>query len=139
MTVPWLQLVFDYQEAIIIIIALIIIVVIFIKNRPSEEPHPITIEADEVSFRIFNAKSNTSDCFNWDDIHEIIIQTTDDGPSYEDFYYHLKFIDCNISIPSEANGMGVFNDYLLELDNFNLQMFIEAIGSTDDKSFLCYQ
>lgn len=75
----------------------------------------------------------------WDDLTEVKIVTTDEGPFGEDVYWLLAGSDgTGVAVP----GSSVTDDLLDRLQGlagFDNEQMIQAMTSTDDAQFLCWQ
>ena len=75
----------------------------------------------------------------WDDLVEVGIVTTDEGPFTDDIFWILKGRSGNCAVPSEADGMKELLFRLQQLPGFNNDAVIEAAGSTSNASFQCWR
>jgi len=78
--------------------------------------------------------------FSWTDLAAVRIVTTDQGPFMEDVFFVLetKQGQC-IVIDHSASLASGLTDQLAKLPCYNFQAVIEAMGSTDNASFLVWQ
>lgn len=72
-----------------------------------------------------------------DELDEIGIETTDQGPLVEDVFWILKRGDMRIRIGQPHPIFKVLMDRFGSLDGFNWQPFIEAMVCTENRYFLC--
>jgi hypothetical protein len=75
----------------------------------------------------------------WSDLRAVLIQTTDAGPLADDVFWILAGEESGCVVPSEAAGMERLLERLQQLPGFDNQALIEAMGSTDNRRFLCWQ
>lgn len=77
----------------------------------------------------------------WDDLHEVSILTTDEGPTEEDVFFLLA--DRNgkpcCFVPQFSDGSKELVDRLLKLPGFDYGAVIKAMGSTSNARFLCWK
>ncbi|MEM4989514.1 hypothetical protein V8G57_19160 [Collimonas sp. H4R21] len=75
----------------------------------------------------------------WSELQEISIITTDGGPYVDDVFWELRGTSHGCLVPSEAEGIKELLSKLQELPGFNNEAVIQAMGSTDNARFLCWQ
>lgn len=77
----------------------------------------------------------------WSDLRAVLIETTDDGPWMEDVYFLLfsDVLEQSFSIPQCAEGSQDLLERLMQLPEFNDKAVISAMGSTSNRSFLCWE
>jgi hypothetical protein len=77
----------------------------------------------------------------WDDLHEVGILTTDEGPWQEDVFFLLIASDGNsgCAVPQSADGSKELFGRLQQLPGFDNKAVIEAMGSTSNAKFVCWK
>lgn len=75
----------------------------------------------------------------WDELQEVSILTTDEGPFVEDVYFVLAGSKGSCVIPQEAEGSQDLLKRLQELPGFDNGAFISAMASTDKARFVCWR
>ena len=77
----------------------------------------------------------------WDDLSEVGILTTDEGPSQEDIFWVLVGTDgrSGCVVPQGAEGADKLLDRLQQLPSFNDEEVIKAMGSTSNAKFTCWK
>jgi hypothetical protein len=75
----------------------------------------------------------------WDDLQEVGILTTDDGPWAEDVYWMLLSKNDGCAVPGGAQGMKELLARLQQLPGFNNEAVIKAMGSTTHNKFVCWR
>ena len=75
----------------------------------------------------------------WDDLARVSIVTTGAGPGSEDVFFMLEGPAGGCAVPQGAKGSGALLGRLQQLPGFDNEAFIEAMGSTDDAQFVCWQ
>lgn len=75
----------------------------------------------------------------WNDLREIAIRTTDQGPFVDDVIWVLTGSESQLSIPSETAGMTELLPRLQQLAGFDNEAVVAAMGSTDHASFVCWK
>jgi len=80
------------------------------------------------------------EALRWDELEEVGIVTTSDGPFAEDVFWLLlgpsRRSGC--AIPASALGMDELLARLQGLPNFDNEAVIRAMGSTTDARFQCW-
>lgn len=74
-----------------------------------------------------------------DELDEIGVETTDQGPFIEDVYWILKQGDVSIRIPQPHPIFEMLMDRLGSLEGFDWKPFNEAMCCTDNRYFLCWR
>lgn len=76
--------------------------------------------------------------FAWKDVQHVGILTTSDGPFFEDVFYIIQLNDKNICLTqSQATEMELL-DHFSKLPGFRWEGVIEAMGSTSEAAFHCW-
>jgi len=75
----------------------------------------------------------------WSDLQRVEIVTTSDGPMAPDVFWVLHGTDTGCAIPQGATGERALLERLQALPGFDNAQVIEAMGSTSDRRFLCWQ
>ncbi|WP_373033473.1 hypothetical protein [Sulfurovum sp.] len=77
----------------------------------------------------------------WEDLHEVGILTTDEGPLQEDVFYLLLSKDGSNGcvIPQLSEGSDKLLERLQMLPEFDNETLIKAMGSTENARFVCWQ
>ncbi len=73
-----------------------------------------------------------------DQIIEIAVVTTDEGPFVDDVFVVLKGAQNEITIPQEAENFEALFDVFKKFEGFNYEAFIEAMSSTENAKFVCW-
>ncbi len=73
----------------------------------------------------------------WEDLDEVGIVTTDEGPAAEDVFFLLLSADQKkgCAIPQSADGNEALLSCLQLLPDFDNQVLIEAMGCTSNRNF----
>jgi hypothetical protein len=74
----------------------------------------------------------------FEELTEVAVYTTADGPWAEDVFYVLSCGDHGCVVP-ETFANPAFVNRLMELPGFDHETFIEAMGSTDERMFSCWR
>ena len=80
-----------------------------------------------------------TETLRWDDLREVRILTTDQGPYLDDVIWVLTGTAGSCAIPSETDGMGELLTRLQQLPAFDNEAVIKAMASTDNASFVCWR
>jgi microcystin degradation protein MlrC len=75
----------------------------------------------------------------WDDLKEVSIITNDEGPFAIDVMWLLVGDHGGCVVPQGAAGEGELLKRLQGLDGFNSEAVVEAMSSTTNRKFLCWQ
>ena len=75
----------------------------------------------------------------WNELSEIAIVTTDQGPFVPDAFWLLHGEQGGCAVPSETDGMGVLLTELQRLPGFDNEAVIRAMGSAENASFLVWR
>ncbi|MES2474312.1 MAG: hypothetical protein V4640_00935 [Verrucomicrobiota bacterium] len=76
----------------------------------------------------------------WDDLDEVGIVTTDEGPFVEDVFFMLLSEDREgCAIPQSAEGMDALLARLQALPEFDSNAVIEAMGCTSNNNFVLWK
>jgi hypothetical protein len=99
--------------------------------------------AESVSFdeALITRKCRNGDIerVRWDDLIEVSILTTDEGPFNEDFYWVLTGSKSGCLIGLRSNGTDALLERLQSLPDFNNKAFLEAFGCSENKRFICWR
>ena len=75
----------------------------------------------------------------WADLQKVEVVTTSDGPFAPDVFWILHGTDGGCAVPQGATGDGQLLERLQTLPGFDHNALIEAMASTTDRRFLCWQ
>jgi hypothetical protein len=75
----------------------------------------------------------------WADLEKVEILTTGDGPFAPDVFWVLHGAAGGCAVPQGATGEKELLERLQRLPGFDSGVVIEAMGSTSDRRFLCWQ
>lgn len=76
----------------------------------------------------------------WADLVEVRAITTDDGPLSEDLWLMLIGMGkTGCAVPSEIEGFEALRDRVFKLPRFDFEKWIEACGSADKHTFVCWK
>ncbi|MBX9685400.1 MAG: hypothetical protein K2X27_01785 [Candidatus Obscuribacterales bacterium] len=94
------------------------------------------INEKEVLRRI---SDGTVERVNWNELTEVRIITTDQGPYFEDLFFILESKNGGTVISNEwAVKLNLF-DYFKNLENFDNEAVIKAMSCTDNNTFIIWQ
>lgn len=104
----------------------------FRRRAPKAE---IVVTAEGVSRQIAADKVES---VRWDDLIEVRILTTDDGPRREDVFFVLAGThDTGVVVP-QGDLPASLLERLQQLPAFDNTKLIEAMGSTENAEFVCW-
>lgn len=75
----------------------------------------------------------------WDELTEVVVVTTDQGPFQDDVYWILHSPGGDCVVPSEAEGADELVGRLQKLSGFDHQKLIAAMSSITNQRFVCWQ
>lgn len=75
----------------------------------------------------------------WGDLERVEILTTSEGPMVPDVFWILHGTNGGCAIPQGATGERALLERLQALPGFDNGQVIEAMGSTSDRRFLCWE
>ena len=77
----------------------------------------------------------------WDDLVEVGIITTDEGPWSDDVFWVLMASDrkSGCAVPQGAEGADKLLEALQKLSGFDNEAVIKAMGSTTNARFVCWR
>jgi hypothetical protein len=81
-----------------------------------------------------NADGKT-ETVDWNDLHEVSIMTSDEGPFVEDLYWILRGTKSGCAVPNSAEGMPELLVRLQTLPGFDNEAVVRSIASTRYASF----
>jgi hypothetical protein len=73
----------------------------------------------------------------WEDVREVRIRTTSDGPFVDDVFFIVRDAAGQVSIPQSAMPPGLV-ERLQALPGFDNEAMIQAMTSMRDAEFVCY-
>lgn len=74
----------------------------------------------------------------WENLRAVLIETTDQGPFVEDVWWILVDAAGHCIISQETGGEALL-ERLQQLPGFDNDAVIEAMGSVENKIFVCWQ
>jgi hypothetical protein len=99
----------------------------------------MTIQVDDIGVRRELADGHV-ESVTWDDLIEVSIVTTSDGPFAEDVFFVLEGGNgTGCAVPQSAAESSVLLERLQRLPGFDNQAVIRAMTSTDDNKFVCWR
>ncbi|OGC18746.1 hypothetical protein A2526_02315 [candidate division WOR-1 bacterium RIFOXYD2_FULL_36_8] len=75
----------------------------------------------------------------WNDVNQIMVITTDQGPMLCDLWIVLSGDNTSCSIPQGATGFDKLFDAFKKFDNFRWKSFFDAMASTNNNKFICWE
>jgi len=101
-----------------------------------EQTYRVEISADGVSCRHPHGLVET---VRWDELQAVLLETNDQGPFAMDVYWILIGDQGGCVIPQGAIGEQELLRRLQMLDGFDSHAVIQAMLSTDNQRFLCWE
>ncbi len=106
--------------------------------KRKDEPSRKTLNVDENGVAC-HWTDRAVDIVSWDDLVQVEIRTTDDGPFIDDVYFVLRGSESVCVVPSETEGFGGLLERLQRLPGFDNEAVIRAMTCTDNAVFLCWR
>lgn len=104
--------------------------------NPRYKPDCVSFDDAMITRKLPSGKTET---LRWDDLQEVGMITTDEGPFDEDVYWILSGSKSGCAVSGGAEGMKELLDRLQKLPDFNNKAVIEAMGSTKNDRFQCWK
>lgn len=95
----------------------------------------VSFDDDSISCKRSDGSAET---IKWSDLRAVLIQTTGDGPFVDDLFLLLIGRETGCVVPSKAEGVSLLLERLQKLPGFKNEVVIQAMGSTDNREFLCW-
>jgi hypothetical protein len=110
----------------------------FFRRRKARQPDRVSF-TDEAVTRV--RPDGVEEKIRWDELHEVGILTTDEGPFQEDVFFLLIASDgkSGCVVPQGAEGSSQLIERLQKLPGFDNEAVIKAMGSTSNAKFLCWK
>jgi hypothetical protein len=108
-------------------------------RRPKlKTPDRVTFTSDAVT-RV--RPDGVEETIRWDDLHEVGILTTDEGPWQEDVFFLLIGPDgkSGCGVPQSSDGSKQLLERWQQLPGFDNETVIKAMGSTSNGKFVCWK
>lgn len=83
--------------------------------------------------------ANGEQSLQWSELIRVAVQTTDEGPLSPDVFFILGAKEGTLIFPQGAIGEAEMLHQLQKLPGFNNEALIEAMGCTDNKTFICWE
>ena len=97
----------------------------------------VTFDAEKV---VRTMPDGRVESLRWDDLQQVTIMTTSDGPMADDVFFMLHGKgQSGCAIPQGADGADALLQRLQQLPGFNNEAVIEAMSSTGDATFVCWK
>lgn len=75
---------------------------------------------------------------SWDELQEVFIVTTDEGPFVDDVFWMLRGSNGRCAVPSQTPGAHELVERLQQLSGFNHDAAIKAMSSAENAKFVCW-
>ena len=75
----------------------------------------------------------------WSELVGVAVRTTDEGPLSADVFFILGTNDGTLIFPQGATGETEILRRLQEIPGFDNEALIEAMGCTDNQTFICWE
>ena|SRR5882672_10016355 len=106
--------------------------------RRKTQPDRVSVTREVVTR---SRPDGVQETIRWDDLAEVGIITTDEGPWSEDVFWLLIGSDgkSGCAVPQGAEGSKVLLEALQKLPGFDNEAVIKAMGSTSNARFTCWK
>lgn len=113
---------------------------LFGKKAGSDESPYGEVSYDEVAVR-YSRAGQADVTIPWDRLSQVSIITTDLGPFQEDVFFAFKLSkdEEEYIVPQGAKGTDILLSRLSKLDGYDDRKVIQAMGSTEDARFVCWE
>lgn len=98
----------------------------------------ITVSIDE-EWIVCRRGLTRSEAVRWDDLKAVLIETTDRGPFRNDVFWVLVGGSSRCVVPQEAEGSQELLAKLQTLAGFDSDVVVEAMGSAENHTFVCWR
>ena len=105
------------------------------ERREPESSVVVRVTAEEVVCERPNAETEH---VRWRDLQRVEVITTDDGPFAPDVFWVLLGTSGGCAVPQGATGDRELLQRLQALPGFDNESFIQAMGNTENRRFLCW-
>ena len=79
------------------------------------------------------------DAVRWADLKAVLLETTDQGPFRNDVFWVLVGESSRCVVPQEAEGSQQLLAKLQTLAGFDSGAVIEAMGTSENRTFVCWR
>jgi hypothetical protein len=131
----WLAWLPQWMRVAGFVVVLFLVVRLF-NFRPSAKPDRVRFDDTVITRTLPDGKTET---VQWNDLREVGILTTDEGPVGEDVFWMLLGASGGCAIPSGAQGMKELLTRLQQLPEFDNEAVIKAMGTTTNGKFVCWK
>jgi hypothetical protein len=110
-----------------------------VEDRPRLQPesqYVVWLSESEMSC---THPDGTTERVAWDDLQRVEIVTTDHGPFLPDVFWVLHGSEAGCVVPQGATGDRELLERLQQLPGFRNEAVIEAMPSTENRRFLCWE
>ena len=121
---------------IVVFVALLPVTFYIFNSRESFQPDLVSFDDTVITRTLPDGKTET---VRWDDLQEVGIITTDEGPVAEDVYWMLMGSGGGCAVSGGAKGMKELLARLQQLPGFDNAAVIKAMGSTSNNKFQCWK
>lgn len=129
----------------ILITGLLVILFVYIQQRrgsllgpPLPKQPAFVVEMDDEWIRCHRPEGKIEQV-RWSDLKAVILETTDEGPGVCDVFWILVGKGSGCVIPQDATNRKELLERLQELPDFDNRKVIEAMGSSENAKFLCWE
>jgi hypothetical protein len=112
---------------------------IFRRSKPKPKARDSVTFTDDSVRRV--RADGVTETIRWDDVHEVGILTTDEGPWQEDVFFLLIAADgkSGCCVPQSSDGSKQLLERLQQLPGFDNEAVIKGMGSTSNGKFVCWK
>jgi hypothetical protein len=96
------------------------------------------VQFDEVGV-IRTMRDGRQESIRWEELQEVRIITTDEGPFVDDVYWLLIGGGTGCAVPSESEGAQELLQRFQKLPGFNNDVVILAMGCAENAQYVCWK
>ena len=105
-------------------------------ERKAPQPDTVAFDGEQVTRTLPDGRTER---VRWNELEEISIVTTADGPLTEDVFWMLRGTSGGCAVPGEARGINELLARLQQLPGFDNEAVVHAMGSTSNATFVCWK
>ena len=124
---------------IIFVAVPIIVFTILDKINPDDENYKFHVVCDEDGISVIepSCEDHIKAHGKWDELLKLEVLTNSSGPWGNDCRFNFEFKDDTIVLPFDVDGIDGIFDVLKSIEDYDEQVFIEAMSSTKGAKFVC--
>lgn len=101
-----------------------------------ESQYLVTVDVERVTCQ---TPAGVVESVAWPEVQTVLIETNDSGPFEPDVFWIIVGTQGKCVVPQGAPGESALIDKLQELSGFDNEVFIDAMASTENRTFVCWK